>query len=381
MSSLLSIVVPTKDRYEYLKKLVDLVVSFQSEEIELVIQDNSEDNSIFTEFISEKINKHPWVKYFYDDQYLTTIQNFDRAVNNCTGDYICFIGDDDGVVRNITRYVRWMKENNIEALRSAHSVYTWPRNCKYSSYLSYEGKGKGIKYLSPVHELFNILNNGCLNLGRIPVLYTGIVQKKILDKIYLDYGTYFPGVSPDIANGVVLCFYVNKYVYVDTPIVITGTSRMTGGGFQGKLVSFSEVKFLEKKDLELWPSYIPSFWNSRLVWPSSALMTLKRIEKESFIKYFDIDKAMVYFYRENRKYRNIASSYANNRMRFELLNTCVAVKRLFEDIIDKSLRIISNNKRFINGLTYFGLDSIEKGEIVLHMIDSINNINLDEENN
>ena len=113
MGYLLSIVVPTKDRYIYLEKLVDLIISFQTEEIELVIQDNSKDNAKFNDFISERINRHSWIKYYYNSQYLTSVQNFDCAVKNCTGDYICFIGDDDGVVRNITRYTKWMKENDI----------------------------------------------------------------------------------------------------------------------------------------------------------------------------------------------------------------------------------------------------------------------------
>ena len=42
MGSLLSVVVPTKDRYYYLKKLIDLVDSFgYGEELELVVQDNT----------------------------------------------------------------------------------------------------------------------------------------------------------------------------------------------------------------------------------------------------------------------------------------------------------------------------------------------------
>ena len=45
MGYLLSIVVPTKNRYYYLKSLIKLVQSFNSNEIELVVQDNTENNS------------------------------------------------------------------------------------------------------------------------------------------------------------------------------------------------------------------------------------------------------------------------------------------------------------------------------------------------
>ena len=46
-SPLLSIVVPTKNRYYYLLKLIELVESIGSPELELVIQDNSDDNDEF----------------------------------------------------------------------------------------------------------------------------------------------------------------------------------------------------------------------------------------------------------------------------------------------------------------------------------------------
>ena len=63
MGYLLSIVVPTKDRYFYLKHLIELIKSFNSDDIELIIQDNTSNN---TEIINYLDNlDFPHLKYYY----------------------------------------------------------------------------------------------------------------------------------------------------------------------------------------------------------------------------------------------------------------------------------------------------------------------------
>lgn len=41
---LLSVIVPTKNRYEYLKQCITTLASIDNGSIELIIQDNSDDN-------------------------------------------------------------------------------------------------------------------------------------------------------------------------------------------------------------------------------------------------------------------------------------------------------------------------------------------------
>ena len=87
---LLSIVVPTKDRYQYLKVLISLIDSFKSDEIELVIQDNSEDNKDFLLFLSE--GDYSFINYNYTKGQIPMSTNSDKAILNSNGEYICFIG-------------------------------------------------------------------------------------------------------------------------------------------------------------------------------------------------------------------------------------------------------------------------------------------------
>ena len=96
---LLSIVVPTKNRYYYLKFLIQLIENLHSEEIEMVIQDNSDDNKEFLEYLNLK--KYNFIRYDYIEGQIPRSDNSDKGILNSTGEYICFIGDDDGVTKYI----------------------------------------------------------------------------------------------------------------------------------------------------------------------------------------------------------------------------------------------------------------------------------------
>ena len=60
---LISVVIPTKDRYKYLKKLISLIDSYNLNEFELILQDNTFDNSEIVHFLSQK--NRSYLKYFY----------------------------------------------------------------------------------------------------------------------------------------------------------------------------------------------------------------------------------------------------------------------------------------------------------------------------
>ena len=96
MSISLSIIIPTKNRYETLFPLIEYLETLDTKEVEVVVQDNSKDNSKAINFLNK--NKLSNVKYYYEPSDLSVIGNSDLAVKNATGKYICFIGDDDGVM-------------------------------------------------------------------------------------------------------------------------------------------------------------------------------------------------------------------------------------------------------------------------------------------
>lgn len=293
MKSLLSIVVPTKDRYKYLKHLISLIESFSTTEIELILQDNTENNSEIMEYLNQ--HDYPFLKYLHCKDQLSVKDNSDLAILNSTGEYVCYIGDDDGVTRHIIDCVRWMKENDVDALISSVVDYYWPdyiNNRNMSATIFYKPFSKSFEVTDPMKVMKEIMKKGFINRGNLPSVYQGIVKREILDKVYSIGGTFFPGPSPDIANAVALCFVINKYVRIDFPIIITGASMMNGGGIRklkNQIANIEDLPFLPKNSKENWEANIPRVWTGETVWPESAIKALRYMDREDLIKKVDFE--------------------------------------------------------------------------------------------
>lgn len=365
MSYLLSVVVPTKNRYQYLYYLVNLIKGFNTSEIELVIQDNSEDNSEFNTYIAH--NNDPWIKYYYCSDKLTSIQNFDLAIGHATGKFVTFIGDDDGVLRFILDCVRWMDDNNIEALRGLKTYYFWPEVGRNGGLATVERTKKIVEYKNPITELVKILKGGCDFLEDIPVLYTGIVKKSILDAIFNDYRTYFPGgASADIANGVALCFYVKRYCKINLPLVFTGTSRMTGG-VQNRAtpLNFAEVSFISEKVGKNWEGTFPQYWIGSLVWPESAIKSLRCLGKESFIPYLNYTRVIALYMRQTGFSLSTCANYVDNKNLLFNLYLSIILQRFIIRVVNTLIRLFSKGRRGLGIYRYSHLNNIIDAESLL----------------
>jgi len=370
MSYPISVVVPTKNRYKYLKSLIELIIGFETDELELVIQDNSDNNQEFEEWLASK--KYPWLKYYYCSDKLTSIQNFDFAINNSTGDYVTFIGDDDGVTRTIIECSKWMKKNNVEALRSAKSIYNWMES-GMGGVLYSERLSKKVEYINPIKELQKILRNGCQGIDNIPVTYVGIVKKKVLSKIYKDYGTYFPGgASADIANGVALCFYVKRYIKINIPIVITGDSKCTGGvADRAKPLKFSDVPFMAKAYGEQWEGDLPKYWLGVIVWPESAIKSLRALKKEEFITYINYNKIIASSIIKAGSKFSVFYQYGSSS--FAIWNEILGIKlkRYYRGVMKRLVQFLSLGKYSYKNYRFSEVRDIIKAEEKLLSITDI----------
>lgn len=328
MRPLLSIVVPTKNRYIYLKHLIQLVDSFKSDELELVIQDNSDNNADIVNFLNS-LNSSI-VKYFYSKEKLSMSANADLAILHSIGEYVCFIGDDDGVCRNIIDCVKWMKKNNIDALRSKRTGFIWgdSNNKNNSMHINnssacviYDKPELSYKFLNPINELNKILKKGFQTIDYIPVVYNGIVKRDVLDKVFEIGNTFFPGSSPDISNGVALAFFTKKLVYVDFPVIISGASKMTGGGIyrynrNGIAVKLEEVGFISQSSIDNWEKDIPRLWANKLAWPESGIKALRYVNHTEFIEKLNRNYMYAAFAIYYIKYFKIAYMYTPNKIIF-----------------------------------------------------------------
>lgn len=336
---LLSIVVPTKDRYQYLKKLIQLVDGFNSSEVELVIQDNSDDNSSFVEYLNE-INKD-FIKYYYQKGQIPMSKNSDFAILHSSGEYVCFIGDDDGVTIDIIDCVKYMKKEGVEAIRSVSASYCWPevganRFVQMGSRVDYDKPGK-IETLNPEETLIDIVGKGFINRGEMPLVYHGIVARDTLDRIYKIGGTYFPGSSPDISNGVALSLVTGKYQKYDKIVTFSGSSKYHGGGVYTsgkKHPELEDIKWLLPGAVKAWDKRLPLIGEGDSIWCDSAIKALRYMGRSDLEEKINFENLYVHFALSHKDLIGMSLSLTKNKGKFMIVFVARLVLRYYNGVLE-----------------------------------------------
>lgn len=373
---IVSLVVPTKNRYFYLKKLIQVVDGFGNKDfIEFIIQDNSDDNSEFVNFLNR--NTYSFVKYFYVKEPMTVPRNSDLAIRNSTCEYVSFIGDDDGVTSYIVDCVRWMMENDVECVVPNGFRYRWNDSISKKGIisggsLSYKEPSFRMKILSTQSVLDEEIETGFISRGKLPMLYHGIVKRTTLDKIWSTCGSYFPGASPDIANGVALCFVMKKFCMVDFPFVYSGASKHLGGGaikMKHKATDdFKKLSFLPSNIEEIWDKKIPKVWAGCTIWCESSVEAIKAMCHDEILERINYENLYVELVAYHYFYRNLALNLTQNKKALYMKS----LFRIFNHYLNAILKLVKAKilkKQIIDGVKIqSGLDDIIKANAFIEFL-------------
>ena len=328
----LSIVVPTKNRHFYLEFLVNYFKSINSNEIELIIYDNSSIDlrKKFLSFLSSI--KDVRIKYFQDNKELSQTENCDLAVSKACGEYISLLGDDDIFSKHILTFIEQWSEDQIEAILPVKGTYLWPDvkprlyGNKQSGMFKLGSFSNKIVKAESKKVLAKVINKGGSEILNLPRIYHGIVSKKILNKIFEDCGSYFPGPSPDIANAVAICKYVKNYIIIDTPLIISGQSILSAGGrgAEGKHYGeISKIKQLPKNTAIAWSKKVPFYWSGKTIYAESVLKALEKMNMGEYLENFNCEylyaSCLVFDTNYKQRIINCVKENNNNLNRYKLL--------------------------------------------------------------
>ena len=110
MNPYLSICIPAYKRTDFLKRLLDSIVIQDFREFEVIVTDDSPDNSV-RELCEDYASRLP-LKYFRNEVVLGTPENWNEAIRNAGGEWIKLMHDDDWFSRpdSLTRFVKAAKD-------------------------------------------------------------------------------------------------------------------------------------------------------------------------------------------------------------------------------------------------------------------------------
>ncbi len=320
---IISIVIPTKNRKEYAIKTIKQILLSPEPDIQVVIQDNSEDNDL--EKLLEPYKHDKRLKYNYSSDVLSFVDNFGIAVSHSNGEYICMIGDDDGINHEIVEISRWAKENNIDAIKpTINSVYFWPNSGinsnDNSGYMTLSKVSSDIKFVETKTELTKLLRNGCqkyLNLDLVK-LYHGIVRRKKIEIIKKKTGRFFGGLSPDIYGAVSLSIAIPKVLCIDYPLTISGICNKSGsadsatGKHTGK---YEDAPHLRGHENYEWSPEVPKFYSVETIWADSSLAAIKEMGYQNMIRKYREESLIAYCIYRHPKFSKLVKNHYFNRMK------------------------------------------------------------------
>lgn len=318
MKYILSIIIPTKNRQKYCLAAIRQILSLNLSEIEICIQDNS-DTDILRNEISSIASEN--IVYNYHEGVLSFVDNFSEAVSLSHGEYLCMIGDDDGILPSIMDMVRFMKGKGIDSLiPSLGAVYYWPSDNPIvangeKGVLTLSYLRSKARYTNSQKALLKLLKGAVQNYTSLdmPRLYHGIVKKTCLEDIKEQTGKYFDGLTPDIYMAVALSFVCKKTLRIDTPITISGICPTSGsndsatGKHTGKLEDAPH--FRGHTDYH-WDEHIPAFYSVDTIWAETLMQALTMFKRDDLKSKFNMSLFEIICLKKYPEYENIIKEHA-----------------------------------------------------------------------
>jgi len=296
---IVSIVIPTKNRPKTLEKLIESILEWPIQNFEIVVNDNSDDN-ILTQKLINKYMLDSRLKYFYHEGYLSMSSNCGMAIEKATGEYICFLGDDDGVTSCVVKLCEWMETNNIDTANFSKASYTWPDLAKkIDNRETLEGElilpecEYVYKSIDSTEELRTFLSKGLFCKFSGPVPYHGVARKNIFEMVVSKTNECFPAPTPDFSGLISASIYSNRHIYIPLPIVCSGQSLNSAGGLgrRGRHIGeLSAVSSFSKKDVDDWSSLLPKYWSSITVNSESTIKTLEALNEIELLELLNIER-------------------------------------------------------------------------------------------
>ena len=305
---LISVAIATKNREKYCIEAIKSILAYKNPEIEIAIADNSATDEV-KKFV-EKI-KNPNVKYVYhgeDD--ISSIENFNRAMELTTGHYVMLIGDDDSILPKVIEIAQWAKENDIDSICSKENlIYYWPDVLEQHPnglMIRPQATGKITKIDFRKH-LNALVENGLqlYLLYPLPKTYHGLVKRSLMEEIKNKVGHYYGGLSPDLYSSIAIsCIAKNHYI-IDEPLSIAGVcaKSTTADNFKGLHSGGLEgIPHLKNRPNYEFSKKIPLYYSVNTIWAESGLKALEELNEHELLENFNMHRLMMQAWIHNYKF-------------------------------------------------------------------------------
>jgi glycosyltransferase involved in cell wall biosynthesis len=230
MSIKYSIVIPTRNRAEYLPHAVRSVLVSDRDDIELIVSNNHSSDGT-DKFLSGLNDSR--LRVVQPSVLLPMAGHYEFAINEARGDWITLLGDDDAVMPYIfERLDHYIAEfTGAEIISSVRAYYFW-EGCEDlygNNVVSYQSR-QNAALRSTKQDLISVLK-GARSCFDMPQIYTtAMIKRSLYNEIKSKSGgCFYHSIIPDMYSVVALCLVRDCYLRVEEPLFWVGTSNKSMG--------------------------------------------------------------------------------------------------------------------------------------------------------
>ena len=227
---LISVIIPTRERAEYLKASLATCVAIRDPQIEIIVSDNASEDR--TRAVVESFDD-PRIVYVNTGQRTSMRQNYNFAISKSRGEYIIIIGDDDGMVPGQFPALRRILEEHKPNILSWRDIpYAWPEpgSGRHGHVRLRRSQVFGIPTEVDTAPLARGIVNAASPYSIRPALYHGCVARKVLERMKAHTGSYLNARAPDIYFENYAVFAENSFLFAEHTFSIRGYGSKSSGG-------------------------------------------------------------------------------------------------------------------------------------------------------
>ena len=247
-----SVLLPTRNRLEYLCYAVETVRRQDYGNWEIIISDNCSEDDIYSYVQSLD---DPRIRYFRTDRFVPVTENWNNALRQSTGDYVVMLGDDDGL---LPEYFSTMLRI-LESFPSPDFAYTSAYFYAYPGVIPESPNGFLRQDRNAVFteqtpfwldkERATTIARGYLDF-RMPVasnMQFSMISRKTIDRMSRG-GPFFRSPYPDFFATPALFLTSTRILIVPNPMVVIGITPKSYGFFHFNDRASDGLKFLKNDE-------------------------------------------------------------------------------------------------------------------------------------
>jgi hypothetical protein len=259
-----SICIPTRERHETLPHSIRTILQQTCSDFELIVQDNCsrEDTRRTVEEFDD-----PRIIYHRSDERISMHANWEQALNLTSGEYVIFLGDDDGLLPYcLEKAAECVDGHHVDLLAWLAHTYYWPNvpDAKRRNHLTLDMRAPAVwgEYFSAEKGTLDrsagrslppgvfcldsrrLLHNWLDHSGAhvyVPT-YHNLVSRRVIDGVRkLAGGPYFFNPLPDFGTLIANLYVAEEVFFYAAPLSMTGHAGGSSGGTHGDLESWTRT--------------------------------------------------------------------------------------------------------------------------------------------